>query len=154
MSFTEAEHYDRVWAEVDLDAALYNMERMHQNLKPGTKMAAVIKTDGYGHGALRIAEKLEPLDYLWGYAVATYEEACELRDGGMKKPILILGYVFPYCYEGLAQKEIRPACFREDMLEELSLAAGKVGKRIKVHIAWIRRWQESEFGRMTAGFPL
>ena len=117
MSFTEAEHYDRVWAEVDLDAALYNMERMHQNLKPGTKMAAVIKTDGYGHGALRIAEKLEPLDYLWGYAVATYEEACELRDGGIKKPILILGYVFPYCYEGLAQKEIRPACFREDMLE-------------------------------------
>ena len=135
MSFTEAEHYDRVWAEVDLDAALYNMERMHQNLKPGTKMAAVIKTDGYGHGALRIAEKLEPLDYLWGYAVATYEEACELRDGGMKKPILILGYVFPYCYEGLAKKEIRPACFREDMLEELSLAAGKAGKRIKVHIA-------------------
>ena len=135
MSFTEAEHYDRVWAEVDLDAALYNMERMHQNLKSGTKMAAVIKTDGYGHGALRIAEKLEPLDYLWGYAVATYEEACELRDGGMKKPILILGYVFPYCYEGLAQKEIRPACFREDMLEELSLAAGKAGKRIKVHIA-------------------
>ena len=35
MSFTEAEHYDRVWAEVDLDAALYNMERMHQNLKSG-----------------------------------------------------------------------------------------------------------------------
>ena len=71
MSFTGAEHYDRVWAEVDLDAALYNMERMHQNLKPGTKMAAVIKTDGYGHGALRIAEKLEPLEYVWVYAVDT-----------------------------------------------------------------------------------
>lgn len=135
MSFEEAEHHDRVWAEIDLNAALFNMESMHRNLKPGTKMTAVIKTDGYGHGALRIARKLEPLDYLWGYAVATYEEAKELRDGGIRKPILILGYVFPYCYEELARQEIRPACFREDMLEELSEAAKKAGRKVPVHVA-------------------
>ena len=109
MSFMETEHHDRVWAEVDLDAIRFNMDAMHRNLKPGTKMTAVIKTDGYGHGALRIAKELESLDYVWGYAVATYEEAAELREGGMKKPILILGYTFPYCYEELVKKEIRPA---------------------------------------------
>ncbi len=135
MSFTETEHHDRVWAEIDLDAALYNMEAMHRNLKPGTRMTAVIKTDGYGHGALRIAEKLESLDYLWGYAVATFEEAMELRNGGIRKPVLILGYVFPYCYEELSAYGIRPACFREDMLEEVSLAAQKTGKKTAVHIA-------------------
>lgn len=135
MSFETAEHYDRVWAEVDLDAALYNMESMHRNLKPGTKMTAVIKTDGYGHGALPIARKLEALDYLWGYAVATYEEAAELRNGGIQKPILILGYVFPYCYEELAKQGIRPACFREDMLEELSEAAQRAGATLPIHIA-------------------
>ncbi len=135
MSFTETEHHDRVWAEIDLDAALFNMEAMHRNLKPGTRMTAVIKTDGYGHGALRIAEKLEPLDYLWGYAVATFEEAMELRSGGIQKPVLILGYVFPYCYEELSEYGIRPACFREDMLEELSMAAQKTGKKTAVHIA-------------------
>ena len=134
MSYAEWEHHDRVWAEVDLTAARSNMENMHRNLKPGTKMIAVIKTDGYGHGAVRIAEVLEPLDYLWGYAVAAYEEAAELRKAGLKKPILILGYTFQYCYEDLIRQEIRPVCFREDMLAELSEAAARLGKPAKVHI--------------------
>lgn len=135
MSYEEWEHHDRVWAEIDLQAAVDNMENMHQNLRPGTKMIAVIKTDGYGHGAVRLAEKLEALEYVWGYAVATYEEAKELRTAGRKKPILILGYTFPYCYEGLAQEEIRPACFREDMLEALSAAGEKAGKAVRIHVA-------------------
>ncbi len=135
MSYEEWEHHDRVWAEIDLQAAVENMENMHQNLRPGTKMIAVIKTDGYGHGAVRLAEKLEALDYVWGYAVATYEEAKELRTAGRTKPILILGYTFPYCYEELAEEEIRPACFREDMLEALSAAAKKAGKAVHIHVA-------------------
>ncbi len=135
MSYEEWEHHDRVWAEIDLQAAVDNMEHMHQNLRPGTKMIAVIKTDGYGHGAVRLAEKLEALEYVWGYAVATYEEAKELRTAGRKKPILILGYTFPYCYEGLTQEEIRPACFREDMLEALSAAGEKAGKAVRIHVA-------------------
>ncbi len=134
MSYEEWEHHDRVWAEVNLSAAMSNMENMHRNLKPGTKMIAVIKTDGYGHGAVRIAEVLEPLDYVWGYAVAVYEEAVELRKAGLEKPILILGYTFPYCYEGLIQYGIRPVCFRKDQLEELSAAAARLGKPVKVHI--------------------
>lgn len=135
MSYEEWEHHDRVWAEIDLQAAVENMENMHQNLRPGTKMIAVIKTDGYGHGAVRLAERLEALDYVWGYAVATYEEAKELRTAGRRKPILILGYTFPYCYEGLAEEKIRPACFREDMLEALSAAAKKAGKAVHIHVA-------------------
>ena len=135
MSYEEWEHHDRVWAEIDLQAAVDNMENMHQNLRPGTKMIAVIKTDGYGHGAVRLAEKLEALEYVWGYAVATYEEARELRAAGRTKPILILGYTFPYCYEGLAEEEIRPACFREDMLEALSAAGEKAGKVVRIHVA-------------------
>lgn len=135
MSYAEWEHHDRVWAEIDLQAAVANMESMHRNLKPGTKMIAVIKTDGYGHGAVRLAEQLEPIDYVWGYAVATYEEARELREAGRRKPILILGYTFPYCYEGLAEEEIRPACFCEDMLEALSEAGKKTGKPVRIHVA-------------------
>ena len=64
----------RVHANIDLNAILYNMDSMHRNLKKGTKMAAVIKTNAYGHGAKEISEVLEPLDYLWGYAVATVDE--------------------------------------------------------------------------------
>lgn len=112
---------ERICAEVDLSAIEYNLESMHQNLRPGTKMIAVVKTNGYGHGAAAIARRIEGRPYLWGFAVATFEEAEELREAGIRKPILILGYVFPSCYDRLAALDIRPACFRLDMLEALSL---------------------------------
>ena len=127
--------YERVRADISLDAILANMESMKRNLKEGVQIAAVLKTNAYGHGAVEIAKVLEPLDYVWGYAVAAFEEAVELREAGLRKPILLLGYVFPYCYQELAKMNIRPAVFREDMLEQLSTAAKAAGKKIKIHIA-------------------
>lgn len=130
----ELEKYQRVCAYVDLDAMLQNMENMHANINPQTKMVAVIKTDGYGHGAVPMARELEKLPYVWGYAVATAEEAYILRECGMKKPILILGYTFPYSYEKLILQDIRPAVFRPDQLEALADTAIRLGKQAKIHI--------------------
>lgn len=127
------EKYQRVYAAVDLSAIRWNMERMHENLTPGTQMIGVIKTDGYGHGAVPIGRELETLPFVFGYATATAEEAFILRRAGLRKPILILGYTFPYCYEELIRQEIRPAVFREDMLKELDECAGKLGKKALVH---------------------
>ena len=87
--------YSRVYARVDLDAIASNMERMKRNLGKDTKIIAVIKADGYGHGAVQIAQILENVDYIWGYAVATLDEAVELKSEGMRKPVLVLGCVFP-----------------------------------------------------------
>lgn len=128
------ENYQRVYAAVDLDAVCYNMEQMHRNLSPGTKMIGVIKTDGYGHGAVQIGHELEKMEYVSGYAVATAEEAFILRHAGLMKPILILGYTFPYCYEELIRQDIRPAVFREDTIEELAACARRLGKSAKVHV--------------------
>ena len=128
------ESYQRVWAEVDLDAIWENMVHMKENIAENTKILAVIKTDGYGHGGVPIAKMLEQLDFMFGYAAATYEEAHVLREAGVKKPILILGYTFPYCYEELIREEIRPAVYRRDTVEELAAAAAKVGQKAKVHI--------------------
>ncbi len=126
---------ERICAEIDLSAISWNMESMHRNLKPGTDMIAVVKTDGYGHGAAAIAHKIENLPYLWGFAVATFEEAEELREAKITKPILILGYVFPYCYEDLSRLQIRPAVFRPDMLEQLATAGKKAGRPVSIHVA-------------------
>lgn len=134
MVITMLEKYQRVYAAVDLDAICYNMEHMHANLKPGTRMIGVIKTDGYGHGAVPIGRELEKLDYVFGYAVATAEEALILRHAGLTKPILILGYTFPYCYEELIRQEVRPAVFRQDSIDELAACAAKLHKTVKVHI--------------------
>lgn len=128
------EYCSRGYLEVDLGAIVRNARSLKSRLAPETKIMGVIKTDGYGHGSVPIARELEKLDFMWGFAVATAEEAYELRQAGIRKPILALGYTFPYCYERLAEEEIRPAVFRRDSLEQLEEAAARSGKTIKVHI--------------------
>ena len=126
--------YSRVYAKIDLDAIHHNMEAMHALLKEDTKIFAVIKTDGYGHGAVPIAKEIESLDYLFGYCTATVEEALILRNHGIKKPILILGYTFPEEYEDIVKNDLRPAVFTLEMAQELSDVAGRLGKDVYVHI--------------------
>lgn len=125
---------DRGYALIDLDAIVSNMKNMKSRLKPDTRMIAVIKTDGYGHGSVPIAKSLEKLDFMFGFAVATFEEAMQLRDAGITLPILILGYTFPYSYEKMILKDIRPCVFRDDMVDEMDALAAKIGKKIKVHV--------------------
>lgn len=128
------ENYKRVCAIIDLDAVCHNMEHMHQNLSDNTQMIGVIKADGYGHGAVQIGRELEKMSYVFGYAVATSEEAMILRRVGLQKPILILGYTFPYCYEDLIRYNIRPAVFREDTIDQLSECVRRMCKPVKVHV--------------------
>lgn len=127
--------HNRVCANIDLDAVLFNMESMRQNISPETKIMAVVKADGYGHGAVPIAKEIEPLDYLYGYAVATVEEGQMLRENGIKKPILILGYIFPDQYEEVISAKISPSVFTWEMAEELSKAAEKLKKDCTIHFA-------------------
>lgn len=133
------EDYQRIWAEVDLDAVKRNLAGIKANIAPKTSVMAVIKTDGYGHGAVPIARELESIDFVSGYAVATAEEALILRRADIRKPILILGYTFPYSYEDLIIEDIRMTVFRYDTLKQLSdvsVALNKKGfcKRAKIHI--------------------
>ncbi len=127
--------YTRVRAVIDLDAILYNMNSMHQNISENTKIMAVIKADGYGHGAAEVAECIEHLDYLAGYAVATVEEGLILRNHGIKKPIMILGYAFPDQYDQLIAADMRPTVFTREMAQELSQAAGEMGVDCPIHFA-------------------
>ena len=126
--------YERIWAEVDLDAIRQNAESMLKRVGSGVKLIAVVKMDGYGHGAVPIAHELEDRKDVYGFAVATVEEALILRGSGIRKPVLVLGYTFPDTYEKLAREEIRPTVFREDMLPALSEAAAASGRPFPIHI--------------------
>ena len=125
---------NRVYAGIDLDALRYNMESMHKNIKEGTKIAAVIKADAYGHGALTVAKTIEDLPYVWGFAVATADEAEMLIADGRKKPILILGISFPEHYELIVEKEIRPAICEYESAKALSDIAVRKNKTCHIHI--------------------
>lgn len=124
----------RVYAEIDLAAARYNMEAMYRKLKAGTKMVAVIKTNAYGHGDLEMARALESIPYLWGYAVATAEEAVSMIEDGRKKPFLILGMSFPEQYEEIVDYDIRPAVCEYELAKALSEVAVKKNKICNIHI--------------------
>lgn len=77
------EKYYRVCVTINLDAIYNNVTNLKNNIKEGTKVIAVIKTDGYGHGAVPIAYTIN--DLVDAYAVATIDEAVNLRENGIKK---------------------------------------------------------------------
>lgn len=136
-----SDKYSRVVARINLGAVEFNLEAMRDNIPERTRIMAVIKTDAYGHGAVGIGQELDKVDYIWGFAAATAEEAFELRDAGIKKPILILGYTFPYAYGRMLKEGIRPAVFRMDMAKELDecakrlIESGELSEKAPVHIA-------------------
>ena len=126
--------YNRICARVDLDAVEYNIERMKQNISSDASMLAVVKMDGYGHGAVQIAQMLEEKEYIWGCAVATPEEALILKKQGIRKPVLVLGCVFPEQREEMVRHEIRLTVYTKEMAEELSRIAEEYGKDAYIHV--------------------
>lgn len=78
------------WAEIDLRAFDRNVSAVSASLPAGSKIMALLKADGYGHGALELARRCRP-DQVAMIGVALLEEALELRRGGITRPILVLG---------------------------------------------------------------
>ena len=124
----------RIQADIDLDAFRFNLDSIKKNINENTQIITVLKADGYGHGAVPLAKEAEKEERVWGIAVATVEEALELRRGGIKKPLLILGYTYQEDYDLIAEEELRPTVFKLSMAQELSQAALRKNKTIKIHI--------------------
>lgn len=124
--------YERVYAGIDLDAIEQNIRNTKQLLKPSTKLLVVIKADGYGHGAVPIAKTLDSLADMYG--VAVIDEAVELREHGIEKPVLILGTVSETWYSTVVEYDIIPAVYTMKMAEGLSKAACEQKKTIRIHI--------------------
>lgn len=118
--------HKRVFAAIHLDAVKNNIEQMEKKISDKTGILCVIKTDGYGHGAVPVASVLESEDCVAGFAVATAEEAIELRDADINKPVLVLGYTFPQDYDELIYRNVRMTVFRRDTLKKLSEAVERL----------------------------
>ena len=125
--------YSRIYAEINLDNIVKNMKSMAAGLPSEVKIIGVVKTDGYGHGAVPVAKVIAP--FVWGYATATPEEAVILRNHGIRKPILVLGNVQRQDFDTFIRYDIRPSLFESDKAEELSRAAVQAGKKVYAHIA-------------------
>ncbi len=128
------DQYARGYALVNLDHIVSNLKSIKAHIKKDTRIIGVIKTDGYGHGSVPIAKALEKLDFIYGFGVATAEEAFELKENGIKLPILVLGYTFPYSFARMVEQDIRPTVFEYDMVQKLGKEACLQNKKVKVHI--------------------
>lgn len=126
-------HYYRSYASVNLASIRNNFDKLKALLAPETKTMAVVKADGYGHGAVAVAKTLEGrADY---FAVADISEAKELRANGIKTPILILSYTSPYQYREMVELDITATVYSFADAKAISETAVKLGKNAVIHIA-------------------
>ena len=124
--------YYRVYAEINLDAIVKNVDNLMALTKENTGALAVVKADGYGHGDVAVAKAVA--QKVSGYAVATLDEAVNLRENGVKKPILVLGYVDPYEFDILVSHEITATVFDVETAQLLADAARVQKKQAHCHI--------------------
>lgn len=127
------EEYLRCYAEIDLNAIEHNIDQVRKKVGEDVGILTVIKADGYGHGAIPIAERLK--DKVQYFAVATVEEAVELRENGVTLPVLILGYVSPKQYEEVVRYDITQTIYSVDTARKLGEEALRQKKTAKIHIA-------------------
>lgn len=137
--------FQRVYARIDLDNIRFNVSAMKALTKPDMKTLAVIKADGYGHGSVMLAKHLDDLvDY---YGVATCDEAVELRNHNIEKPILIIGYTDCSDFERLLAYNITQAVYSAEECVKLSELAVSMNKKAKVHI-------KVDTGMSRIGYPV
>jgi alanine racemase len=121
------------YAEINLDHLIHNMREIRKLSGIESQVMAVIKADGYGHGATKIAQILldNGADTL---AVAVLDEAIELRQAGFKVPIFILGYTQPERAEEVVEYELEQSVYSLEVAKALSQAATAQNKTALVHI--------------------
>ncbi|WP_442604519.1 alanine racemase [Paenibacillus sp. KN14-4R] len=126
------EHFYRpTWVEISLDALQHNIQQFRQALSDDVRIMAVVKADAYGHGALEVAKEAarNGIDYL---AVAFLDEALQLRQAGVKTPILVLGYTPQEGIELAIKHNITLNVYSEDLLEALEHI--ECNNTLKIHI--------------------
>lgn len=121
------------WAEVNLDHISHNITEFRRNLPAGTQILVAVKANGYGHGAVPVAQAAikAGASYL---AVASIEEAVQLRQAGIDERILILGFTPPAAAAEIVKWRLTPAVFQLDTVEALAEVAEQQGVTVPVHI--------------------
>lgn len=121
------------WAEINLDNILHNYRSLKALTKEGTKSCAIIKANGYGHGSVELAKVLESdgCDY---FGVATASEALELRNNGIKAPIMCLSYIEESLYAEFIEKELDIPLFSYKTAKQVSDKALELGKNARIQV--------------------
>lgn len=121
------------WLEIDLDALRGNLEALRQLAGPGVPVRPVVKADAYGHGAVAVARALEAAG-VEGFCVAAFDEALELREGGVTGSILVLYPIPAALAVEAARQGIAVTAGDRTLLEELLSAVGSAEPPLEVEL--------------------
>lgn len=122
----------RLWAEIDLDAVRHNVALLRSRLRAGCDVVAVVKADGYGHGAVQIARAVTAAG-VHTLAVANAEEGAELREAGIQSRILVVGPSLPRDVDALLQHRLEPSVADPELAAALQArATGPIDIQVEV----------------------
>ena len=147
------------WAEIDLGALASNFRAVKGLVGEGVGVMCVVKADAYGHGAVACARRLEGEGARW-FAVALPEEGAELREAGVRAPVLCLGGFWEGQAELCVRHGLTPVIYRVDAAEALDRAARDAGRAAEIHVKidtgtgrlGVRRGEAAEFAARLGGF--
>lgn len=122
------------WVEIDLDAIRSNTSELKRQVTPGAQMMCVVKADAYGHGAVRCAQVMRRSG-ADQFAVATVTEGVELREAGIREPILILSEPPAPTVQTIVDHDLMPAVYDTDFALALGECAAAAGKVARYHLA-------------------
>jgi alanine racemase len=122
----------RTRVEVDLDAIVDNARVVAAHV--GASLYAVVKADGYGHGALAVAQRLAQSDAVAGFAVSLVEEGVALRDGGIARPVLVMGPSHRGGEGEMIARRLTPVVSDPEEVEPLVEAARRAGSALEIHL--------------------
>lgn len=120
------------WVEVDLDAIAENVKTL-KACAPTAKLMAVVKANGYGHGAIQVARAALEAGAEW-LGVAAVEEGMELRRAGISAPCLVLGHVQPGQADSALLYDLRPAVYQMEVVQECAKWARAYRRKMPLHI--------------------
>jgi len=119
------------WLRIDLDAIVANVRRLRE--LAGVPLITVLKADGYGHGAVRVARAALGAGAA-ALAVATIGEGRALRESGVGAPVLVLGYTPPWQAAEAARLDLDCTIFDDDAARAMAEAARSLGRQARVHV--------------------
>lgn len=123
----------RYYAEIDMDAFEHNIREIRRKIGEDTMLCAVVKANGYGHGAVALAKAMEAMGVDW-LAVSCADEGIELRHSGITLPILVLGASADSQFEDMIRENITPTIFTLKAARALDRAADAFPEKKPVNI--------------------
>ncbi len=121
------------WAEIDLSALQHNLQQAVNLCSTKQRLLAVVKADAYGHGAVPVTQALQSFG-ICDFAVATLEEALELRHAGITDNLLVLGSCFPGQEGAFLQYDLMPVLLDRETAVRLNVVAVEQSRQLKVHL--------------------